>query len=126
MDKLSRRKLAEYVADQAKNGQVPASVVREIAAYLIDSGRVREAELVVRAIEDELAANGIVVADVTSAHELSGEERDNIKRLVGAGTVLFRESIDPNVIGGVRIKTPVATLDATVMNKLQALKRAKL
>lgn len=55
MQKLSRRKLALYVVEASKDGVVPASVMQEIAAYLVDTRRTREAVLVARAIEDELA-----------------------------------------------------------------------
>lgn len=125
MDKLSRRKLAQYVASRASGSVVPGEVMRELAAYLIDTRRVRQAELVVRAIEDELAANGMVVADVTSAHPLTDAEKAQIKELVGANSIALRETVDPTVIGGVRVKTPESTLDATIINKLHALKRAK-
>lgn len=126
MNKLSRRKLAEYVASQAKNGTVPSRVIEQVAAFLVETGRGREVELVARAIENELATCGVVVSDVTTAYALTDDERSEIQKLIGADTVYFRETVDPRVIGGVRIKTPGKTLDATIMNKLQALKRAKL
>lgn len=126
MDKLSRRKLAEYVVSQAKDGSVPSRVIEQVAAYLVEARRAREVELAARAIEDELAARGIVVSDVTTAYVLADEERDEIQKLIGTDTVYFRETVDPGVIGGVRIKTPGKTLDATIASKLQALKRAKL
>ena len=126
MDTLSRRKLAEYVVSQAKDGSVPSRVIEQVAAYLVEARRTREVELAARAIEDELAARGIVVSDVTTAYALTDEERDEIQRLIGTDTVYFRETVDPGVIGGVQIKTPGKTLDATIASKLQALKRAKL
>lgn len=126
LTKLSRRKLAGYVADQAHDGVVPAAVLQEVAAYLIDSRRTRELTLVVRAIEDELAVRGIVVADVTSAHELSDQERSELKTFVGGSSVWLRETVDPAAIGGVQVSIPGKNMDATVKNKLQALKRAKL
>ena len=126
MEKLSRRKLAQYVADRAKDGIVPVVVIQSVAAYLTDAGRKREAELVARAIEDELAAHGIVVADVTSAHVLTAAEMHDLQRLIGADELYARTTVDPSVIGGVRVATPAASLDATIINRLHALKRAKL
>jgi F0F1-type ATP synthase delta subunit len=52
-------------------------------------------------------------------------EEARIKELVGANSIALRETVDPTVIGGVRVKTPESTLDATIINKLHALKRAK-
>lgn len=126
MEKLSRRTLARYVANHTSNGVVPESVVSQVAAYLIDTGRSRESQLVARAIEDELAARGAVIADVTTAYRLSHQEKSKIRTVIDAGTVYFRETVDPGVIGGVRVDTPGKTLDATIATKLQALKRAKL
>lgn len=126
MDKLSRRKLALYAANQVVDGAISATVIAEIAAYLTESGRVRESELVVRAIEDELAARSVVVADVTTAYALTDAEKADIRTLIGSNNVYFRETVDPQIIGGVRVKTPGKMLDATVKTKLQALKRAKL
>lgn len=126
MDKLSRRKLALYAANQVVDGAISATVITEIAAYLTESGRVRESELVVRAIEDELAARSVVVADVTTAYALTDAEKADIRTLIGSNNVYFRETVDQQIIGGVRVKTPGKMLDATVKTKLQALKRAKL
>ena len=126
MDKLSRRKLALYAANQVVDGAISATVIAEIAAYLTESGRVRESELVVRAIEDELAARSVVVADVTTAYALTDAEKADIRTLIGSNNVYFRETVDQQIIGGVRVKTPGKMLDATVKTKLQALKRAKL
>jgi len=126
MTNLSRRKIAEYVASQVSDGVLPTDVLQEVAAYLVESGRVRESELLVRAVEDELEAKGVVIANVTSAHQLTNDDKQAIKQMLQGETVYFRESVDQKVIGGVRIQTPGATLDATISNKLQALSRAKL
>jgi F-type H+-transporting ATPase subunit delta len=124
--KLSRRKIAQYVAARVRDGQVPASVVQEVAAYLMESRRLRELPLVVRSIEDALAERGVVVATVTSAHVLDETLQRAVKALVGGSTVYLREIVDPSVIGGVRVQTPDASYDGTVQHKLQALRAAKV
>ncbi len=123
--KLSRRKLARYAADSVVNGSVPAAVIEELAAYLIESRRQRELALVVRAIEDELAERGTVVASVTSAHGLDDELRTAVTARINAADVRLREIVDPGVIGGVRIATPSATLDTTIRHSLTLLRGAK-
>ena len=40
--------------------------------------------------------------------------------------VLLRESIDPALIGGFKLRTPTATLDATVLKKLNDLRAKKI
>lgn len=125
-DKLSRRKIAQYVADHATSKASLADAVTHVAAYLVDSRRMREQTLVVRAIEDELAARGTVIATVTSAVKLDSALRSSIESLIDAKTISIREQVDPSVIGGVRIETPGQKLDATIQTKLLALSRAKL
>ena len=123
--KLPRRKIAEYAADQIVAGEPVASVLDEVAAYLIESGRVREQTLVVRAIEDALAESGVVVGDVTSARTLDAQQRAEVKKLIGAREVHLREIVDPTVLGGVLVETPGTKLDATLQRKILALRRAK-
>lgn len=125
-DKISRRKLAQYVADQLSAGAALDAVLQELAAYLIDTGRTREVALVIRAIEDTLAERGTVLARVTTATELTSELRRDIEVMIGARQVTIDATIDPSVIGGVRIETPGKVLDATVQRKLLALRQAKV
>ena len=69
--KISRRKLALYVADAVEAKQKLGSVLAEVAAYLVETKRTREAELLVRAVEDELAVRGVVIAHVVTARPLA-------------------------------------------------------
>lgn len=124
--KISRRKLALFVADAVESHHALAPVLQEIAAYLIDSKRTREAELLVRAIEDELAERGIVVARVVTARPLASELEQAITKLIDAREIHLDSEIDESVIGGVRIETPGKLLDATIKRKILALHQAKI
>lgn len=125
-DKLSRRKLAQFVADRSDSSQSLQKSLQAVAAYLIDSRRIRESALVVRAIEDELSTRGRVITTVTTAIPLDDQLRAQVNALVNAKDVMIREIVDSAVIGGVRIETPGKTLDATLQTKLLGLTRAKL
>ncbi len=124
-ERLSRRKIADYVADQYIAGKSLSHLVDEVAAYLIESGRTREAELTTRAINDALAERGVIVAEVTTAFPLAADTEIAIKRLLGKGAVI-KQTVDPAVLGGVRIEMPGRRLDATIAHNLTALRRAKL
>lgn len=124
--KISRRKLALYVVDAIEAHKAVARVIEETAAYLIESKRTREAELLVRAIEDELANRGIVVAHVTSARPLAAELEQAIKKLIDAKEIHLDTVQDESVLGGVRIETPGKLLDATIKRKLLVLHQAKM
>lgn len=123
--KLPRRKIAEYAAERIVAGDSTSSVLEQVGAYLLEVGRVREQRLVVRAIEDALAAHGVVVGNVTSARPLDAVQRAEVEKLVGGQQVHLREIIDPTVIGGVLVETPGAKLDATLQRKILALGQAK-
>ncbi len=124
-ERISRRKLAQFIISQMGSKHALAKALQELAAYLITTKRVREVNLVVRTIEDELAKDGVVVARVVSAHELSATLKRDITKLIGAREVHFSETIDPDVLGGVRIETPGKLLDATIQRKILALRQAK-
>lgn len=124
--RLSRRKLAAYAADKLAAGEKPTVALKEVAAYLTDTRRTREQELLVRDIEEALAARGIVVANVISAHPLSGSIKSEISKLVGGKSLQIREMIDPNVLGGVRIDIPGKQFDGTIRRKLTQLKAKQL
>ena len=124
--KISRRKLAQYVVEQTERKVSLAAVLKELAAYLVDTKRIREVELVSRAIEDTYAERGIVLARVTTATELTAALRSDIEQMIGARQVTIESIVDPGVIGGVRIETPGVVLDATLQRKLLALGQAKV
>lgn len=122
-DRISRRKIAKYAAAEIAAGNTEA--LDEVAAHLIDTRRSKEAELVARDIEAALAESGEVIATVTTARELTGESRSAVKsyvtRVTGANKVIIRETVDPSVIGGVKIALPGRLLDTTVAAKLEKL-----
>ena len=124
--KLSRRSLATYVSDTLIKGTDSAKVVRELAAYLIESRRTKELELIVRDVNYNLAQNGIVGATLTSAFELEVETKAAIERFVAAHTKASKVSIDtviePSVLGGVKISLPGEELDQTISHQLTVLK----
>ena len=122
---ISRRRLASYAAGVLAAGGDRGLLLREIAAYLIETEATRTADLVVAAIEEELQARGIVVIEAVSAHPLSDELRARIRTLVGGREAHFRERINPDVIGGVKIALPDSEFDGTIQRKLIALKGAK-
>jgi F-type H+-transporting ATPase subunit delta len=124
--RLSRRKIAEFAADELLKGTPKKKVLAQVAAYLVTSGRTRELELLVRDIEDMLADRGVVVADVTTTHTLTQATKTEIHKLVGAKSLQIRELIDESVLGGVRVDVPGRRFDGTILRKLTALKAKQL
>ncbi len=127
MPELSRRKLAIHATDRLLDGDT--SIVQELAAYLIASGRERESELLVRDIEQIMSDKGILVADVTTAHTLDKALEEEIISLLKKETdstqVVIRTTVDPLLIGGMKIVLPDQLLDTSVRRKLTALSALK-
>ncbi len=126
MATISRRKLAEHAVERIVRGDAVDAVIREMAAFLIDTGRKREAELVVRAIETALLSRGTALVTVTTARTLSDTAKQDVERFVksqyeGVKSVIIRELIDETVLAGIKISLPDAQLDATAKTKLEKL-----
>lgn len=126
--RISRRTLAEYIADRLIDGD--ATVIEQLAGYLIESRRTKEVDMYVYDIEYALSRRGIVVADVTSARELANETKTLIKQFLAdtyqADTTELRQTIDPTLIGGVKVRTADTEYDATVRRKLTTLQKMKV
>lgn len=126
MQVLSRRKLAGNIAARLAGGESQKAVLKELAAFLIDSGRKKEAGLIVRDVEAMLVDAGTAIGTVISARPLSSDSLKTIESFVKQSnarikTVVLRERIDESLIGGVRIELPGAQLDASVKAKLEKL-----
>ncbi len=125
--RLSRRKIAAYFADELVAGR---DVTKSLAAYLVETKRSREAELVVRDIEAALLERGILLADVAGSHNLTADTKDDITDYLKAKTeakdVYLRQQTDPHLLGGVRIDIPGQRLDRTLRHRINQLTASKI
>ena len=125
MNKLSRTKLARYVGAEVQAGRADKAI-RQLAAYLVQAGRTHEAELVIRAIYEELERAGVVIANVTSAEPIDQSVRDAVATMLKSDQISFSETVDPSVLGGIRVVTPSRLLDATFRRRLTTLREHKV
>lgn len=119
--KISRHALARFVADRLQAG-AGKDAITQAAAYLIETKQTHAVDLLVRDIEELLAENGTVVADLTSARALSPDEKNAVAKLLDAKHFYARETVDPAVLGGIRIETAGKQLDATLKHRITSLK----
>lgn len=124
--KVSRRALAMYIADQIVYGTNVKPLAKQLAAYLIDTKRTKELDLIVRDVEFYLAEQGHVSGTVTSAYALSKETLDSletfVKKQTSAKAVRLDTQVDESVLGGVKINLPGKEFDATIARALTTLK----
>ena len=93
-----------------------------LAAALISGKISHRLESVVHEIHRELLRQGTAVAQITSAHELTGELKRElthlVKKLTAASHVEATYHLNPDLIGGFIAITPTHTIDASVASFL--------
>lgn len=116
----SRAQVAGHLAQHLAAGRSEA--IRSAAAWLVNTGRTRQAGYLARDVAAILATRGHVLIQVTTARPLTDDARQKIqqfcKHLTGASELELEQKLDPTIIGGAIIETPGAILDASVRTKL--------
>lgn len=121
---LSRREVAIYAAKQLVGGASSKEVAKSLAAYLVDTKSVRSAELLLNEVKRVLSDEyGHASVDIISAHSLGASLEKQIKDLVGAHKTLeIQEEIEPDILGGVIVRTPSKEFDGSVKTSINKLK----
>jgi len=123
MVRLSRRNIAEYAAQRLIEGD--GSIVNQLAAYLVETGKTSQADLLVRDIEFYLARAGHLLAQIGSVHSLSAETKKAViallKKQTGARHVDIAEYHDDALVAGIKIDIPGQQLDTSVARALAPL-----
>jgi F0F1-type ATP synthase delta subunit len=120
---ITRMQVAQYVADQLP--QKRRQALQEAAAWLVTTGRTREAGYLVRDVSMVLARDGYLAAQVTTARPIDGEVELAIKgyltKLTSSQQIELIASVDSQILGGMQLVTPTAELDTTLRSKLITL-----
>jgi F0F1-type ATP synthase delta subunit len=111
----------EYVRDRKK-------YIQSVASYLLETGRTRELDSILRDISADWARVGYPEALVRTAFPLTLEARTAVDKTVKqlypkAERVLVTERHDPQVIGGAQISVANQRLDLSVVGKLNKFKQ---
>jgi len=122
---VTRLEVARYVAEQLP--QHRRRTLKEVATWLVATGRTRQADYLVQDVAMILAQDGYLAARVTTAKPLNSLVRQEIQAYLRAVTnadeIELIEQIDTRIIGGLRLTTPTAGLDATLRHKLTTFVR---
>ena len=119
---IARALLAEFDA-----GKDMAAVTTSLAAYLVLEHRQSDTQAIVRELERLLLTEkSKLYVHATVAFVLTAERLAEITTIFaqesGAKEVIIQQTIDKDVIGGVRLQTADQQLDLTVRRQLQLLK----
>lgn len=125
-NKLARRKVAEHVAQQLHEGADVQTLSKQLLAYLVETKQTGQSELLIRDIEQAVGAYDTSVAHIASAHPLDAVSRDGIINFIkefehAKQVVIASESVDPELLGGVHIRSSQRVFDGTVRSSLKQL-----
>ena len=101
--------------------------VRNFVAVIMDKGRMRFLSEIVARFREELNRNlGIAEADITTARDLTTEERSelegNLARATGK-TIRARYAEDRAILGGVVARVGGTVFDGSVRSQLERIRR---
>ena len=126
--KTPRTRIAEAIAAHTFYSGVTKGYSKQIAALLLDDGRVGELDSLLRDIQTDWALHGYVEVLARSAHPLSDSVKKDIKHEAKklypkADKIIVTEISDQSVIGGVQISVANQQLDLSIEAKLNKFKQ---
>jgi F0F1-type ATP synthase delta subunit len=126
--KTPRSHIASTIAAHTYYDGNSNEYARQIAALLLDEGRVGELESLLRDVQADWALHGYVEILARSAHPLTDTVKQDIEQRVrplfpDAEKMVVTEIIDPSVVGGVQIRLADRQLDLSVEAKLNTFKQ---
>lgn len=127
--KTVRQAIARVIAEELEGGADARQLAESLAQYLVQERRVNELDAIMREVAAVRARDyGIVEAAVTTAEPLNealaAQTQDLIARYSGhPKTIIVDATVDPQLLGGVKIATGDYELDATVSAKLAQLQQ---
>lgn len=128
MSKTPRAEVVRAIAHKLEGSSDLKTLAQVIAGYLISEGREAELELIMRDVMAFRESEGVVEADVRVAHELGTDALTELTSIVqrefpAAKQVMIAQTVDDELVGGVRIDTANQQLDLSVRGKLDTFKR---
>ena len=123
--RTTNRQIAAAVVADLNKGKSQASVSKALAAYLVGERRSKDTDAIMREVARlQFVDNGQLEIDVISATKLTDASRKQISDLFlgKAKKLVMNETIDPTVIGGVKVESSTSRLDLTIHRRLQRLK----
>jgi F-type H+-transporting ATPase subunit delta len=101
-------------------------LIKNFLLVIVSHRRIRELRAIQKSFDlivDE--RTGWIPAEITSAHELNAEQREQIEHALGTKLGKFIRGhyrVDPSVIGGVRVHVASIEYDATIRGKLEGMR----
>ena len=123
---VSSRRIASTLKDLLDKGVSEKVVTNQLAGYLIDHKQLGRTDEILSSLDEILAENGIVSAEVITAHQLGAEAKNAVMTFVkdktAATKVELKETVNSSVLGGLIIRTPTSELDMSVARQIKRLR----
>jgi len=122
---INKRERAEVIT-RIFEGRCSDTVFKFLRV-LSDRGRLGSLRGVIAAFNQRMDEHhGVVEVDAWVAEELSSSEADRVARTIGehlGKKVVLRQSVDPELIGGLKLKIGDRLIDGSVATQLRMMKR---
>ena len=123
MAKASYKDIAHVIAGKISGGSLGASLVTELATYLVVERRVSDLDKIMREVQRiRREQDGLLEVDVLSAHDITNEIEAQVKALFDSKKVIINKETDKSLVGGVKIQAQDTLIDLSVRGQLNQLK----
>lgn len=102
-------------------------IAKRIASYLIESKQTLQLDSLMRDVMTAREGKGVYEIDVISAHTLDATQLSAVESLLKScfkdcKEVIMHQTVDPNVLGGLRIESANYLVDKTLKSKLNYIR----
>ncbi len=116
--------VALFQATKDAKGDNLRGMLEQFASLLFRAGQVKQADkIIAEFIKYTKKQSGVIDIEIASARPLTAKLVEEIKKAFG-NKVEATEKIEPELIGGVKIRTENEIFDASLKKQLQVLKQA--
>ena len=116
--------VALYEATKDAKGDNLHAILEQFSTLLFRAGQIKQADkIIAEFIKYTKKQSGVIDIEITSARPLTAKLVQEIKKAFG-NKVEATEKIEPELIGGVKIKTENEIFDASLQKPLKLLKQS--
>lgn len=125
---FARTELAEIIGKKLHSSSSSRTLAKEIAAFLMEENRVHDLESLMRDVMAYRQAQGVIEAEVASAHPIDDSIMREVKQLIAAKypqakSIIVHQHIDETIVGGLTISLANEKLDMSIKSKLDTFRR---
>lgn len=125
---FARTELAEIIGKKLNSSSSSRTLAKEVAAFLMEENRVHDLESLMRDVMAYRQDQGVVEAEVASAHPIDDSIMREVKQLIAAKyphakKIIVHQHIDETIVGGLTISLANEKLDMSIKSKLDTFRR---